>query len=251
VRRRVFRPEFHALEAAIRTFRQTHGGAIPTTAAAALDRFLTESGPLLADKQLDNFGHTAACLTALSRFRAELRYQLTDRSASMLRLTERALLHLQRSIVADSDVRRKWKEAFEAGETSCEQLGAVHLLLHGIWAFKTSAAGERTDLVYGEPVTNAEGELAAAEALVLTEWKLVRNLSELPDKLHLAEAQARLYSRGVLGGVELGDSRFIIVVSSDRLSLPGDTEENGVFYRRRNVAVAPSPPSRPSARYVS
>jgi hypothetical protein len=180
-----------------------HGRTIPTSAAAALDRFLADHGPLLANAQLDNFGHTVACLTALSRFRAELRFQLTDRSASMLRLTERALQHLQRSIVADADVRRKWQEAFAAGETSCEQLGAAHLLLHGIWAFKTSAAGERTDLVYGEPVSEADISVAAADALVLTEWKLVRTSSELAAKLGLAEAQARLYSRGVLGGVEL------------------------------------------------
>src|SRR3989442_569356 len=39
--------------------------------------------------------------------------------------------------------------AFEAGVPACESLGACHLLAHSVWAFKTSAEGERTDLVLG------------------------------------------------------------------------------------------------------
>jgi hypothetical protein len=246
VRRKVFRSEFQALEQIIREFREAHGRALPSTAVATLDRFIKTHGPLLANNDLDNFGHTVACVTALSGFRAELRFQLTDRGATLLRITERALIHLQRTLVADTAAREKWQGAFATGEIACEQLGAVHLLLHGIWAFKTSAAGERTDLVYGEPISNFE-VAAAADALVLTEWKVVRNSSELSEKLTSAEAQARLYSQGILGGLELSDSRFIIVVSRDRVILPLDSEVSGVFYRRRNIAVVPSTPSRSAA----
>lgn len=244
MRRKVFRPAFQSLVAAIQIFRDRHAPTLSATAVASLDRFLHEHGPLLANNELDNFGHTVACLTVLSGFRGEMRFQLTDRSATLLRLTERALLHLQRTIVADPSARDRWEMAFASGEIACEQLGAVHLLLHGIWAFKTSAAGERTDLVYGEPTVSSDSVIGVADALVLTEWKLVREAAELSIKLSAAEHQARLYSQGVLGGLELSDSRFIIVVSRDRLALPADTETDGIFYRRRNIAVSPSTPSR-------
>jgi hypothetical protein len=57
-------------------------------------------------------------------------------------------------IVVDKNVRAKWQAAWKKSgghETRCEQLGAVHLLSHGIWAFKTSANGA-TDLVYSDPI---------------------------------------------------------------------------------------------------
>lgn len=244
MRRKVFRPAFHSLVESIEGFRDAYRHALPATAVATLDRFLKDHEALLANTELDNFGHTVACVTVLSGFRGELRFQLTDRSAALLRLSERALIHLQRTIVADPEVRAKWQSAFADGETACERLGAVHLLLHGIWAFKTSAAGERTDLVYNEPSIDGDAAAGVAEALVLTEWKLVRSTSELPAKLAAAEAQARLYSQGILGGLELSDSRFLIIVSQERLQLSPDNEAEGVIYRKRNIAVAPASPSR-------
>ena len=52
--------------------------------------------------------------------------------------SERAFLHLRRLLAVDRDVRAKWKAAYEGkqGEVACEALGAVHLLSHGIYAFK-------------------------------------------------------------------------------------------------------------------
>jgi len=247
MRRNVFRPAFHSVFEAIMSFREAHRGHLPATATATIDRFVNQHSGILANQELDNFGHTAACATALSGFRSELRFQLTDRSAALLRLTERALLHLQRTIVADASVAGKWQGAFKEGETTCEQLGAVHLLLHRIWAFKSSASGERTDLVYNEPMP-PDTATSVAEGLVLTEWKLVRAPSELAAKLAAAESQASLYSKGILGGVELADSRFIIAVSEDRLSMPPDSNAGGIMYRRRNIAVAPSTPSRSAIR---
>ncbi|MEX1187523.1 MAG: hypothetical protein WEA80_13130 [Gemmatimonadaceae bacterium] len=241
VRKKVFRPAFHSIVGALRNFRSSHSKSLPTNAANAIDRFLSDNANMIESAQLDNFGHMVACVTALSGFRSELRFQLTDRSAALLRLTERAIAHLQRTLVADLFAQERWRAAYDAGEVACERLGAVHLLLHGIWAFKTSAAGERTDLVYGEPVS--EDSLSAAEGLVLTEWKLVRKPSELQDKLSAGEAQAALYAAGILGGVELADSRFVIAVSLDRLSMPADEIRSGVIYRRRNIAITPSTPS--------
>jgi hypothetical protein len=242
VRSKIFRPAFHSVAQAIASFRSAHGTTLPQTAVEAIDRFMQQHGPLLQNAHLDNFGHTVACFTALSGFRSELRFQLTDRSASLLRLTERAFLHLQRTIVADREAREKWKGAFSRGEPACEQLGATHLLLHGIWAFKTSAACERTDLVYDEPTSGLDvGNVA--EGLVLTEWKLVRTAREVPSQLAAAETQALLYSQGILGGLELTDSRFIVLVSQDRVSLPADNQVKGFTFRRRNIAVDPLTPS--------
>lgn len=77
----------------------------------------------------------------------------------------------------DETLRLKWINAFDtprAGEISCEQLGGVHLLLHGIWAFKVSAIRERTDLVLGTRLVVDQTVIASTHGLVLTEWKLVR-----------------------------------------------------------------------------
>jgi hypothetical protein len=78
--------------------------------------------------------------------------------------------------VVDKNVRAKWQAAWKKSgghETRCEQLGAVHLLSHGIWAFKTSANGA-TDLVYSDPIDRYSTIVRqTARVLVLTEWKRV------------------------------------------------------------------------------
>ena len=66
--------------------------------------------------------------------------------------SERAFAHLQRHFVADAECRDKWTSAFTDGEVACEALRALHLLLHGLWAFKVDNAGARTDLVFQEPL---------------------------------------------------------------------------------------------------
>ena len=129
------------------------------------------------------------------------------------RIVERAFIHLQRSIVVDPSVKKLWTEAYDGGEVRCEGLGAVHLLLHGIWAFKASATGERTDLVLGQPLTDLSQAEASAEALVLTEWKVIRNSKELDTKAEQAYRQASAYVKGVLAGFELAECRYLVLVS--------------------------------------
>jgi hypothetical protein len=73
---------------------------------------------------------------------------LSDVQESIRTYSERAFAHLQRSIVADEEIQRKWLCAFGKGEVACEKLGGVDLLSHGIWAFKVDARGARTDLVF-------------------------------------------------------------------------------------------------------
>src|SRR5260221_1264020 len=60
--------------------------------------------------------------------------------------------------------------------------------LHGIWAFKVSATGERTDLVPGEKLEITPQVEAASEALVLTDWKCVRKPGECRRGVPFIEA---------------------------------------------------------------
>lgn len=97
-------------------------------------------------------GNVQFALTSLATFQSEFEYLISDRQFIARRITERAFIHLQRSIVVDDEVRSKWIKAFEIHETKCEKLGALHLLLHGVWAFKADATGGKTDLILNEPL---------------------------------------------------------------------------------------------------
>jgi hypothetical protein len=150
-------------------------------------------------------------------------------------LVERAFTHLQYSIIADSHVRATWNSAFNEGEAACERLGGTHLLLHGIWAFKTNAPGEPSDLVLGTRLEITPQVERAAEGLVLTEWKVVREPKELTSKAAEAFIQARLYGMGSLAGFELATRRYLVIVSKDRLTMPQSRFEGLVRYQYENV----------------
>jgi len=191
------------------------------------------------------FSGVTSVVTYLASFRAEFEYLCKDTTALARSLVARAFTHLQRTLVVDGAVRTLWKEKFAEGETACEALGACHLLSHGIWAFKTSAEGERTDLVLNHPLDIASGEVQRSSVgLVLTEWKVVRNPPELAKKLEDAYRQAKRYRQGILAGFEVASPRYLVMVSEDHLPLPKLEEEDGVFYEYRNIAVAPRSPSR-------
>ncbi len=242
-RRKHLLPAARAIFESVKQFATRHDAALPLTARQTLSRFSELGQGILTDANLDNSDLLLAAAAALSGFRAELQFQLADLSALILRTTERAFLHLQRQIVADRDYQRKWQGAFEEGEPACERLGSVHLLQHGIWAFKVSAEGGRTDLVFREPLKDLEAVADAADALVLTEWKVVNSASELASKIQEARIQAEMYAVGVLGGVELAGYRYLVMVSEEVLQMPEDEDRNGVRYRHRNIAVGPSTPS--------
>ncbi len=111
--------------------------------------------------------------TALAAFRASFEYHISDHSFTARRLSERAFIHLERTIMVDESARLRWQTAFNDREEAVERLGAVHLLQHGIWAFKADAVGGRTDLVLGEPLTDLARAECAAEALVLVSEKAI------------------------------------------------------------------------------
>jgi hypothetical protein len=246
VGRKQLLPHSEAVYSAVVRFGKTFKASLPLAAVDCLTRFVRTFGRHFKDSHsIDALASLQFMITALASFRSEFDYHLSDITVVAKRLSERAFLHLQRSIVADHNVRENWIKAFETGgETQCEKLGGAHLLMHGIWAFKVGAEGERTDLVFGEALTDVSAIERSAEALVLTEWKLIRSNSNVERVASDARKQATRYSTGALGGLELTDYRFIVLVSKLFIQLPRDHLEDGVLYRHINIAVNPQTPSK-------
>jgi hypothetical protein len=170
---------------------------------------------------------------------------LTDHQEHVRARSERAFLHLQRSLAVVADLRAKWLAAFKAGETHCEALGSVHLLSHGIFAFKVDAKGARTDLVFNEPLDSLLNP-RAIEGLVLTEWK-VADEKTATERFTTARTQAELYKQGPLAGIELRRYRYLVAVSVKDLPstlIPSDFIVGDVTYRHINLAIEPAPPSK-------
>ena len=139
--------------------------------------------------------------------------------------------------------------AFKKGEVHCEKLGAIHLLWHGIWAFKVNAEGARTDLVMGNTIDNPS-QVENASGLILTEWKRASSSSDATKKLEEARIQAQKYTAGALGGIELSSPKYIIVVTKDYINLPLDIEVGDIKYRHVNIATEPSVPSTASRKHA-
>lgn len=228
----------------ISVFSAHQGSSIPPSAAKSLVAFIETHGPRINSGGVSRLATLQICLTSLAWFRAEIDYHLADFAAITRRRSERAFLHLQQSIIADRSFQEKWISAYGVGEVACERLGGIHLLLHGIWGFKITATGARTDLFFGEPVDDIESRARAIDAYVLTEWKLVRTPTDHQQKAEIARGQAELYASGALGGLELADYRYIVLVSQDRLPPLPDYNAGTVAYRHVNIAVEPAVPSR-------
>jgi hypothetical protein len=217
---------------------------LPVAAKDCIDKFIDQHGGAIRDQSgtgeaIDE--RVWRTLVALGAFVAELSFLLADQQQEIRAKSELAFSHLQRLIIADPDVRQKWINAFTAGETSCEQLGAVHLLGHGIYAFKADGRGGRTDLVFRDaPLSEAP---SYAAGLVLTEWKVCRVPTQASQRFAEARAQAELYGVGVLGGIELASYRYAVVVSEKSVDVPDDIVVDGVTYRHLNIVVDPDSPS--------
>jgi hypothetical protein len=240
------REQCGVLVQSLEQFRSDFAGSLPTTAAARIDHFL---GTALVQAAKDTSTHqrgARAALVGLAALEAETTFLLAGRQEQIRARAERALLHLQRILAVDPDVSAKWKKAFDKNEVACERLGSVHLLSHGIYAFKVDAAGARTDLVFNEPPPDAL--LAqAVEGMVLTEWKVAKDAKAATAAVHQARIQADLYSQGALAGLELRSHRYIVVVTPTELRLDtlglGDRTADGVTYRLVNIAIKPGKPS--------
>jgi hypothetical protein len=239
-------PQSKDLYGLIESFLTHHKNALPEQAQHCLIRFVDESRTYINTDWKDPF-RFIVLITKLLSFQAEFDYVISDTQQRVRSIVERAFTHLQRIIIADSHAKSIWNDTFIAGETECEKLGAAHLLLHGIWAFKTDAKGERTDLVLNEPLDIDQVE-RTSEGLVLTEWKVVRKASQAEKRMAEALRQARLYSQGIFGGIELSRIRYLVIVSEDRLDKMADIQKDEVIYRHINIAVDPKTPSQSKAK---
>ena len=232
---------------ALEAFRDRFRQSLPPEALTALENFVSQNSSLIRSTidSPDLREESAwAALVMLAALETEISFLLSDVQQSIRARSERAFAHLQRSIVVDADTRGKWQAALKSGEVACEKLGAVHLLLHGIWAFKVNAAGERTDLVFQEPARDTGVEEGYADGLVLTEWKVATGADSAEARFREARSQAGRYAQGSLAGNELTTYRYAIVVSSHHVDTPSDRTENGAVYRHVNIAVDPLTPSR-------
>jgi hypothetical protein len=246
---RVIRPAFHAIDRAVQSFLDAHSLELADDGRTIIQRFQSAWSAKLQDSELANPLHSASCVIALVGLRSELDFFLADRTREVLRQTNRALSHLQRSIAVDADFRQRWAVAFGDHETACERLGAVHLLSHGIFAFKIDASGGRSDLVFNAKILDGRSIAQSADALVLTEWKRVTDPQQTRAKVDEARHQTLNYTSGILGGVELDRRRYLVMVSETNLAdLPPDFEEGGIWYHCRNIAVSPEQPSVASRR---
>lgn len=233
-------PEAKQILEALRTFRRDFSDVLPPTARGALDMFFLSAHEVFAGPSIASL--TGAAL-ALASIQDALDFHLAGPESVGRSITERAFEHLQRSIVVDDDQRAKWNAAYSAGEPTCEKLGAVHLLLHGIWGFKVGAKGEQTDLVFGEPLPLGHVERSAPCAIVLTEWKVARDAQEVASRFAEAKSQAARYAGGSLSDLELTTVRFLVVVSKKHVKVPPDAADGSVHYRHRLIAVDPDSPS--------
>ncbi len=237
-------PHARSIFETILRFRDNYQSSLPASAVLTLNRFIDNHQSYYSSQDIDAIEGLKLLLPALASFRSEFTFQLSDTQAIARRITERAFVHLQRSIIADPSFKERWIQAFNTGETTCEKLGAAHLLLHGIWAFKASAEGERTDLILGEPLKDLSQVESTADALVLTEWKVIRTPEELEIQAQKAFKQASVYACSSMAGFELAGYRYLVLISKDRLGMPSDRNENGVIYQHINIAVERQVPSK-------
>jgi hypothetical protein len=119
----------------------------------------------------------------------------------------------------------------------------VHLLSHGIWAFKVTGSGAATDLVYREPLVQSPILQRTARTLVLTEWKKATNDSTARAQSESAIAQAQLYASGVLGDIELKRTRYIVIISPRLLEALPDVERDDITYRHVMMPLSQEQPS--------
>jgi hypothetical protein len=242
-------PACRAIVGDLATFSKCYETFVPPAAGPLLARLIDQLTYRLTNSQPTGLAGVQGMIVPLSVFRSEFEFHLRDVSAVVRNLVVRAFTHLQRLLIADSSVQAVWEQAYREDEPACERLGAAHLLAHGIWAFKASEAGERTDLVLGTHlVVDAQVE-SAADGLVLTEWKRVVQPQETVKKAEEAVRQMRRYSESILAGFELVTDRYVVLVSHDLLAnVPTDFKESEITYHHVNVAVVPSVPSRVARR---
>lgn len=236
---RALLPEAQSIDKEIQLFAESFKSSLPPSALAAVQTYLRQQW-----SNAVNQGQVTG-VAPLIILRSSFEYAIRDIELAATSRVELAFEHLRRLLAVDAQVRQQWLKAFDANEPQCEKLGAVHLLAHGIWAFKVNGGGAATDLVMNEPL-QAEMELVerTGNAIVLTEWKLVRERDDFETKAEEARRQAQLYAAGVLGGLELKQTRYVVLVAKSKSASLGHQELHGVRYRHVVIEIDPDSPSK-------
>lgn len=236
------RAEIDSISVEFQRLHDTCSSMMPPEAASALADYLANPPIWSAQGGFDPV--TVQGLAPLFMFRNRFEYLIRDSEIEAKNLTELAFEHLNRLIVASAETKNMWAAAFKKGEIACERLGAVHLLSHGIWAFKVQARGGATDLVYNEPLFRDVSPLSkVSRAIVLTEWKLARDANQLQRVAKIGRTQAADYAGGVLGDLELKHIRYIVLVGRPKVPPPDDVVVGNVVYRHVYISVDPEAPS--------
>jgi hypothetical protein len=181
---------------------------LPQAAVIAIRSFVNERENLFkeaAETSNTKEERGRAVLVLLAALETQISFLLSDNQPALRARFELAMSHLQRSIAVDEDLRSKWLTAFEEGEPACEKRGAVHLLSHGIWAFKVQAGRAITDLVF-------------------------------PNRAEEVPAYA-------MGLVELTGYRYAVIVVKEQCKAPADVTIGQIIYRPVILAVEPLRPS--------
>lgn len=231
---------------AIRQYGQTFSNIMPNNAKMMFSSFVDEFNSFFAPRESGSNSRQEQILTGsavLSAFATEVSFLFSNSQQQICARTELALSHLQRSIVVDAGLRARWRRAFHRGEVACEKIGAIHMLLHSIWAFKIDAAGARTDLIYQKPVNSFTREESFVDGFVLTEWKKASDYAGASKQYTQAHKQLERYAKGALATNELTSYRYAIVVTLKNVDPPADAIIDGITYRNVNIAVDPNPPS--------
>src|SRR5215831_7211429 len=102
VGRKQLLPHGERVYSAVVRFGESFRTSLPLPAVDCLTRFVrTFEGHFKGSHSLDALASLQVIITALTSFRSEFNYHLSDMTAVAKRLSERAFLHLQRSIIAD------------------------------------------------------------------------------------------------------------------------------------------------------
>jgi hypothetical protein len=171
----------------------------------------------------------------LGLFNSEVNFYLKDNETLIKDRVKLALLHLQRTLIVDPEIRKKWLNAYNEGDEAIEKLGATHLLSHGVWAFKPAADHEKRDLVLNTAI-KADEVQAVGACLVLTEWKKVTSES-LAEKSKQALTEARKYGDAYLAGSELKKEKYLILVSENHLQVPHNVQDDDIRYVYVNLSI--------------
>ena len=178
-------------------------------------------------------------LAQLSAVANILSYDLKNSQIFIKSKVEIAFHHLQYCIIANDSVKNDWNYKIH-DEPSFEKLGAAHLLLHNIWAFKANGTVFRTDLILTQPNDDISSN---ATGLVLTEWKKA-DQKNVDRKIDEAMQQAIKYSQYALPN-ELSICRYLIMVSEKYLNISNKEIPDGKnLYKVLNIATSPNTPSK-------